>query len=195
MQIGILGTGTLATALARGWSVAGHQLVIGGRDGGKAAALAEAVGGRAVAPSAVEGDAVLLAVSWDGVEPMLAAAGPLAGVPLIDPVNAVEHGVGVLLGSAAERIAALAPRAHVVKAFHLYPAAQWTDRPDRPVVPICGDDAGALDTVATLVRDVGGHPVAVGGLARARQLEEAAGMVIALAFAGVNPRAAVPSVE
>ena len=47
MQIGILGTGTLATALAQGWSEAGHTLVVGGRDPCKARALAERFGGRA----------------------------------------------------------------------------------------------------------------------------------------------------
>jgi hypothetical protein len=44
------------------------------------------------------------------------------------------------------------------------------------------------------VRDVGGEPAVVGGLARARQLEETAGLVIALAFAGADPRKAIPSV-
>ena len=197
MQIGILGTGTLATALAQGWSEAGHTLVIGGRDMDKATRAGRARRGEARPPRAVIGDAVLLAVRHDGVEPMLAAAGDLAGIPLIDPTNAVEHGVGELLTppgeSIAARIAALSG-AHVVKAFHLYPAAQWTERPEPVVVPICGDDAAALRIVAGLVRDVGGEPVSVGGLARARQLEEAAGFVIALAFAGADPRAAVPHV-
>ena len=126
MQIGILGTGTLATALAQGWSEAGHTLVVGGRDMDKARALAARVGGAARPPREVIGDAVLLAVRHEGVEPMLDSAGGLKGVPLIDPTNAVEHGVGELLTppgeSIAGRIAALSG-AHVVKAFHLYPAA------------------------------------------------------------------------
>lgn len=53
---------------------------------------------------------------WDGVEDVLrsagAAEGTLDGTTLIDSVNAVEHGVGVLLtengGSAAQQVAALA---------------------------------------------------------------------------------------
>ena len=197
MKIGILGTGTLATALAQGWSEAGHTLVVGGRDMGKAQALAARVGGAARSPREVTGDAVLLAVRHEGVEPMLAAAGDLTGIPLIDPTNAVEHGVGELLTPPGESIAGrIAARsgARVVKAFHLYPAQQWTERPEPVVVPICGDDEAALWIVAGLVRDVGGEPISVGGLARARQLEEAAGFVIALAFAGADPRAAVPHV-
>ncbi len=210
MRIGILGTGTLAEALGEGWARAGHELVIGGRSHAKARTLADRLGRdvRAVAPrEAVTGrDAVLLAVSWDGVDEMLRSAGAseglLAGTPLIDPTNAVEHGVGVSLpgrGEAmAERIAALAPGAHVVKAFHLFPAEQWTGAPgkdERPVtVAMCGDDPAALQVVSTLVRDVGGVPAVLGSLDRVRQLEEVAGFVIGLAFAGVDPASAVPRV-
>lgn len=61
-------------------------------------------------------------------------------------------------------------------------------------VAMCGDDPHALDVVGSLVRDVGGVPAVLGGLDRARQLEEAAGFEIGLAFAGIDPRSAVPSV-
>ncbi|MFC5235365.1 NADPH-dependent F420 reductase [Pseudonocardia zijingensis] len=205
-RIGILGTGTLAEALGTGWLRAGHEVVVGGRSPDKARALADRLGGdtRAVPlPEVGEGcDAVLLAVLWSGVEDVLRAAGAdrgvLAGTALIDPTNAVEHGVGALLTgpdeSAAQRVAALAPGARVVKAFHLFPAAAWTRPPgaDPVTVAICGDDAEALRVTGELVRDVGGVPAVVGPLQRARQLEEAAGFVIALAFAGFDPATAVP---
>mgnify|MGYP001371617115 CR=1 FL=1 len=210
MRIGILGTGTLAEALGGGWARAGHELVIGGRSQAKAQRLADRLGRgvRAVAPrEAVTGrDAVLLAVLWDGVDEMLRSAGAsegsLDGTPLIDPTNAVEHGVGVLLTgrdeAMAERIAVLAPGAHVVKAFHLFAAEQWTRAPgqnERPVtVAMCGDDPAALEVVSELVRDVGGVPAVLGSLDRVRQLEEVAGFVIGLAFAGFDPASAVPRV-
>ncbi|MFC7381439.1 NADPH-dependent F420 reductase [Sphaerisporangium rhizosphaerae] len=210
MRIGILGTGSLAEGLGTGWVEAGHEVVIGGRSPAKARRLADRLGrgARAVTPrEAVTGcDAVLLAVSWDGVEEMLrsvrAPDGSLEGVPLIDPTNAVEHGVGVLLTgngeSAARRISALAPGARVVKAFHLFPAGQWAGAPDQDASPVtvamCGDDPAALRVVGELVRHVGGTPAVLGSLERARQLEEAAGFVIGLAFAGVDPRSAVPRV-
>ncbi|GAA2428569.1 NAD(P)-binding domain-containing protein [Actinomadura vinacea] len=210
MRIGILGTGTLAESLGEGWARAGHDLVIGGRSQAKAQKLADRLGRgvRAAAPrEAVTGrDAVLLAVSWDGVDEMLQSAGAsegsLEGTPLIDPINAVEHGVGVSLtgrGEAmAERIAALAPGAHVVKAFHLFPAEQWTSAPgqdEQPVtVAMCGDDPAALQVVGELVRDVGGAPAVLGSLDRVPQLEEVAGFVIGLAFAGFDPASAVPHV-
>lgn len=210
MRIGILGTGTLAAALGEGWSRAGHEVAIGGRSQVKAEKLAERLGHGvvAVAPrEAVIGrDAVLLAVSWDGVEDMLglvgASDGALEGTPLIDPTNAVAHGVGALLTehgeSMARRIAGLAPGAHVVKAFHLFPADQWTSSPESGrsgvTVAMCGDDSAALHVVGELVRDVGGTPAILGALDRVRQLEEVAGFVIGLAFAGFDPNSAVPRV-
>ncbi|WP_411146837.1 NADPH-dependent F420 reductase [Streptomyces sp. x-80] len=210
MRIGILGTGTLAAALGEGWSRAGHEVSIGGRSQVKAEKLAERLGHGvlAVAPrEAVIGrDAVLLAVPWDGVEDMLGLAGAsdglLEGTPLIDPTNAVAHGVGVLLTehgeSMAGRIAGFAPGAHVVKAFHLFPAGQWTNSPgggpSGVTVAMCGDSSAALHVVGELVRDVGGTPAILGGLDRVRQLEEVAGFVIGLVFAGFDPNSAVPRV-
>lgn len=208
MRIGILGTGMLAAALGERWMRAGHELVIGGRSPAKAQALAERLGSgvRAASPwEAVAGrDAVLLAVSWNGVQDILRSAGAsdgsLDGMPLIDPTNAVEHGIGILLTeegeSMARRIATLAPGAHVVKAFHLFPAEQWTGtgrNSDSPVtVPICGDDSAALQTVSELVRDVDARPAVLGTSNRARQLEEVAGFVIGLAFGGFDPSSAIP---
>ncbi|WP_435592334.1 NADPH-dependent F420 reductase [Nocardia sp. bgisy118] len=207
MRIGILGTGTLAAALGGCWTRAGHHVTVAGRSQDKARTLAARLGGGARATTvreAVAGaDAVLLAVAWDGVADILrsaeSATGTLAGTTLIDPTNAVDHGVGVLStppgGSGAQRVAELAPGAHVVKAFHLFPAEQWGELPGHPVtVAICGDHPNALRVTETLVRDAGAEAAVLGGLDRARQLEEAAGFVIALAFKGFDPRAAVPHV-
>jgi hypothetical protein len=206
MRIGILGTGNLATALAIGWTRAGHDISIGGRSPERAEAAAKASGARARRPAevAVDADAVLLSVHWEGIADILTAAGApggsLADRPLIDPTNAVEHGIGVLrTGSGraiAQHVAELAPGAHVVKALHLFPSTRWTTPASSPVaVPMCGDDPGALEIVGSLVRDIGGVPAVLGGLDRARQLEEVAGFVIALAFAGVDPQSAIPAVS
>ena len=206
MRIGVLGTGTMAKALGTGWVRAGHEVTVGGRSRERAEEVARALGDRAGAASPAEAvagkDAVLLAVGWEGLEPVLRSAGAhegsLGGVLVLDPTNAVEHGVGVLLpeGSAAERIAELAPGAHVVKAFHLFPSAFW-ERPaeenSEVTVAVCGDDPEALKTSGQLIADLGATQAVLGPLARARQLEEAAGVVIGLAFSGVDPHRAVPS--
>ncbi|TQM29366.1 hypothetical protein FB390_0963 [Nocardia bhagyanarayanae] len=207
MRIGILGTGAMAAALGGRWARAGHAITVAGRSWDKAQALAARLGGgtraTTVREAVAEVDAVLLAVAWDGVSDMLRSAeahtGTLAGTTLIDPTNAVDHGVGQLTtppgGSAAQRIAELAPEAHVVKAFHLFPAEQWSDSAALPVtVAICGDHPEALRVTEILVRDAGAQAAVIGGLDRARQLEEAAGFVIGLAFKGFDPRAAVPHV-
>jgi predicted dinucleotide-binding enzyme len=204
MHIGILGTGILATALATAWTRAGHEISIGGRSSQRAEVAAKASGARArpLPEVATEADAAVLCVRWDGVADILTAAGAptgsLTGKPLIDPTNAVEHGVGVLRTEAgraiAQHIAELAPGAHVVKALHLFPSTQWTTSTSSPVtVAMCGDDPRALETVGSLVRDIGGVPAVIGGLDRARQIEEVAGFVIALAFAGVDPQLAIPA--
>ena len=96
-------------------------------------------------------------------------------------------------GRSRERSEAMAARINAA-----FPAAQWVpvDRPaSAATVPLCGDDDAALAIAARLVRDARGIPAILpGGLARARQLEEAAGFVIGLAFSGADPAAAVPHV-
>jgi hypothetical protein len=201
MRIAILGTGQIAAGLGTRWSHAGHHVTIAGRTPTKAHALATRLSARAatIAEAVADADAVLLAITWDGVTDVLAAAGPLTGTVLIDPTNAVEHGTGVLRTppgeSAAQRIAAIVPGAHVVKAFNLFVADQWLN-PNSPsvTVAISGDDHNALDLTKTLVRDAGAEPAVLGGLDRARQLEETAGFVIALTFTGVQPRTALPHI-
>jgi 8-hydroxy-5-deazaflavin:NADPH oxidoreductase len=78
--------------------------VVGGRSSVKARELATRLGGGAraatVSEAVVGTDAALLAVPWTGVADVLnsigAPSGTLAGVTLIDPTNAVEHGGGAL---------------------------------------------------------------------------------------------------
>ncbi|GIJ11834.1 NADPH-dependent F420 reductase [Micromonospora andamanensis] len=205
MRIGILGTGTLATALATAWTRAGHDISIAGRSPQRTDAAANMSGAHArqLPDIADHVDVVLLCVHWEGITDILTAAGApagtLAGKPLIDPTNAVDHGIGVLRtdpGRAiAHHVADLAPGAHVVKALHLFPSTQWTTPAPTPVtVAMCGDDPEAVEIVGSLVRDIGGIPAVLGGLDRARQLEEVAGFVITLAFAAVDPQSAIPAV-
>ncbi|MFC5184623.1 NADPH-dependent F420 reductase [Actinomadura harenae] len=201
MRIGIIGTGHMAKALGTAWVRAGHDVAIAGRSPGKAQALADESGAGAVPLEevAVGRDAVLVVVPWDAAEHMVALADVPDGTALIDATNAVEHGVGTLVigpgESMAGRIAQAAPGAHVVKAFHTFPFMRWTQPSEgrAPIVLMCGDDPGALETVGDLARDLGGEPVVLGGLDRARQSEEVAGFIIGMAFAGHDPSAAVPA--
>ncbi|MGW4809574.1 NADPH-dependent F420 reductase [Kitasatospora sp. NPDC004272] len=209
MQIGILGTGALASALAEAWAASGHRVLVGGRSRDKALAIADRLGDavRAVEPAEVAGasGAVVVAVSWEGLDEALALAGAgqgsLAGKAVIDCTNAVDYADGLLkpsTGSAVEHVAALAPGSHVVKALHLFAGAGWLlpaeGQPTRTVA-MCGDDGAALETASELVRDLGGVPAVIGGLEHARQLEDVAGFVMRLVATGHDPATAVPVVE
>jgi predicted dinucleotide-binding enzyme len=192
MEIGILGTGGMADALGRQWVRAGHDVLVGGRNAARAAALADRIGGRAgtLHDASRHGtDAVLLAVPYGAATDVVSGlSDALWGRTLIDCTNPV--GPGFVLEtrgglSAAERIAAAGPGARVVKAFNLCHESVWRMTPPvfdgRPLaVPLCGDDVSALDTVRQLVRDLGCEPFSGGGLVRAGLLEATAALLIGL---------------
>jgi predicted dinucleotide-binding enzyme len=195
----------MTEALGTQWARAGHEVLVGARDGDKAAKCAEGIGRGTrwggLRDAAAFGDATLLAVAYEGVEEVLGQVGDvLRGRIVIDCVNGIVHpGVTLATGtgpSVARRIAD-ATGAHVIKAFNLCPDAMWRMTPPqvdgRPLtVPICGDDAGALATARTLITDLGCVPADAGGLDRVGVLEATAAYVIGLYIAGVDPRSALP---
>ncbi|MFF5898554.1 NADPH-dependent F420 reductase [Streptomyces argenteolus] len=208
MRIGIIGTGNMAEALGGRWAAAGHHVLFGGRSAERARALADRTGRRAgtIREAAAYGDATLLALPYDAVAGVLtalgAADGALRGRLLVDCTNAVGPGFRLTTGAgpgAARTIADLTG-ARVVKAFNHLPDSVWRLDPpafaDGPVaVPLCGDDAGALETVGTLVRDLGCVPLPVGGLDRAAYLEATTAFLIGLWHTGHDPRTLLPPFE
>ncbi|MEU1286764.1 NAD(P)-binding domain-containing protein [Kitasatospora sp. NPDC005856] len=208
MRIGIAGTGSMARALGARWARAGHDVLVGGRDTDRAAALAERIGARAgtLRDAARHGrDAVLLAVPYAAAVGVAAGLGDtVRGRTLIDCTNPVAPGFLLETGggpSAAERIAAAVPAASVVKGFNLCHESVWSLTPPvfggRPLaVPLCGDDAAALATVRGLVRDLGCEPVNGGGLHRAGLLEATAAFLIGLWVGeGADAQAIAPPLE
>ena len=139
-------------------------------------------GGRdSVAEAAAHGDVLLLAVPADAVDAALAAAGSLDGKVLIDATN----DLATQWPSLAAHVAHLAPGAKVVKAFNAFFAAVFESaaqlKPPASLV-FCGDDEGAKETVAGLIRDIGLEPVDVGGLDQAGNVEAFARMNVNLGF-------------
>jgi predicted dinucleotide-binding enzyme len=209
VKIAILGTGNLAVTLGRAWAGVGHSLLLTGRNRHHAASAADQIGAAAepADPGDIAGQAaiIVVAVAWDGLEEALslvgAASGSLAGKTVLDCTNPVDYASGHLIpavGSAAEVVARAAAGAHVVKALHMFAGASWPftgERASAPVVAICGDNADALDRARSLIADLGGRTAVIGGLASARQAEEAAGFVMRVVAAGANPRFAVPDVD
>ncbi|MFI6567858.1 NADPH-dependent F420 reductase [Nocardia fluminea] len=209
MRIGIIGAGAMAAALGRGWAAAGHEVRIGARSADAARALAAEINGHAatVGAAIAFADAVLFAVPVSALTELLGAHGDdLAGKIVIDCTNAFRpdesapDGVTAFVLSedaVAERIATAAPKAHVVKAFNLLAAEVWegTDRVFdgvRLAVPICGDDAASVQTVARLAEDLALQPFTAGGLHRARYLEATSVFTVGLWFGGLDARGMLP---
>ncbi|MFE7720739.1 NADPH-dependent F420 reductase [Nocardia rhizosphaerihabitans] len=152
-------------------------------------------------------DIVLMAVPVGALAELLGEhGGALAGKVVIDctnaflPDEAAPEGVTAFVLSedaVAERIAAGAPKAHVVKAFNLLAAEVWAgaDRifdDVRLAVPLCGDDADAIKTVAALAEDLALQPFPAGGLHQARYLEATSVFTVGLWFSGADARAMLP---
>ncbi|MER7706947.1 NAD(P)-binding domain-containing protein [Kitasatospora sp. NPDC097605] len=193
MRIGVLGTGSMADALATHWARAGHRVTVGGRDAAAAERLARRIGGGAqpagLRAAAAFGEVVLAALPFGaGEEVVRELRAELDGTVLVDCSNPVGPGFRLLTEggpSAARRLAAAAPGAEVVKAFNLCHEDVWRMRPPvfdgRPLaVPLCGDDPAALARVSELVRGTGCRPLAGGGLERAGLLEATAALFIGL---------------
>lgn len=198
MRVGIIGAGNVGSALGHRLVASGHDVVFGVREPERgASAVKGGVPGRARVASvsdAVRGsDAVILATPWGGVADALreagAGRGELDGATLIDATNPLGPGFTLDVGpngaSAAERIQALAPKSHVVKAFNTTGANNMLDPiyAGAPTVMLyAGDDPGAKRTTHQLVSDVGFEAVDAGPLTRARELEHLAMLWIALAM-------------
>ncbi|MEV4240381.1 MULTISPECIES: NAD(P)-binding domain-containing protein [unclassified Nocardia] len=212
MRIGIIGAGAMAKALGGGWAAAGHEVLIGARSRADALAATIGHGARAgsVGAAAEFGAVVLLALPVSALDEVLGEiGGKLAGRTVIDctnaflPDEAAPAGVPAFVLSedaVAARIAATVPEAHVVKAFNVCAAEVWEsetrvfeDR--RLAVPICGDDASAVEQVAALAEDLALQPISAGGLHRAKYLEATSVFTVGLWFSGADARAIFPPLD
>jgi predicted dinucleotide-binding enzyme len=192
MKIGIMGTGRMGRGLGRLWADRGYPVMLGSRDLGRAAALAEAMGPNASGGSnqaaLAFGDVILLAVPWDTVEALVRSMDGWSGKIVIDCVNALDGAGGASLPgglSVAEHIATWAAGARVVKAFNgIY--FSLLEQPgfsgQAASVFYAGDDAGAKAAVGELIGAIGFAPVDCGPLVAARHLEWLAALWIHLAF-------------
>ena len=199
MRIGILGSGLMGGKLGTLFARAGHDVVFSyARSEQKLNRLSRAATGNARAGSpadaARDADAVLLAVHWSRIDDVLKQAGDVCGKIVITcslPMTADDTGLVIgLTGSGAEALAKKIPRARVVSAFGTVPSEvlfgvfEARRKTKRPSLVYCGDDQGAKDVAATLIRDVGFDPVDAGPLRIARYLEPFALLMGQLAYEG-----------
>jgi hypothetical protein len=83
--------------------------------------------------------------------------------------------------SGAEKIAALAPDARLVKCFNQTGFGNMAE-PRQSVMFVCGDDPSANETVRQLAAEIGFDAIAIGALDKARLLEPLAMLWIHLSF-------------
>jgi hypothetical protein len=143
---------------------------------------AAAISGAANADAAATADVVVVAVPWEGHEPLLRdVAAPLAGKIVVDCVNPLgfdergAYALAVAEGSAAEQAAAILTESRVVAAFHHVSAVllldQGVDAVDTDVL-VLGDDREATDLVQALVGEIPRmRGVYAGRLRNAHQVE------------------------
>ncbi len=162
---------------------AGHEVLVSfSRDRDTLATLATELGDRARTGTAAEavtfGPVVMISAPWTAIDVALAAAGSLAGKIVIDTTNQFVPGGLDDLGAqtAAEINQARRPGARLVKAFNTLTSGFQAEAggrtgTDQVVLFLCGDDADAKATVASLIDDAGFVPVDLGDLADAAPME------------------------
>jgi predicted dinucleotide-binding enzyme len=195
MQLGILGTGNVAQTLARRWSAAGHQVMLGSRD--PAARGTPDTPVMSLTAAAAGSDVVVNATPGSASLELIAGIGPaaFAGKVLVDVANANTPSFELVYpnSSLAEQLQAALPAAKVVKTLNTAAMAVLTEPAALPPssVFLSGDDAGAKATVTALLADFGwpdGSIVDLGGIRSARGPEHYFLMFAALMQSLGTPR-------
>ncbi|WP_066949573.1 NADPH-dependent F420 reductase [Streptomyces lushanensis] len=170
--IAILGSGTVARAIAGKLHDAGNRVVVGSRAPRRTQAdwSGSAVGSgiRVTDPPDAAGSAEVVVNATPGhasVEVLTGLAAELTDKVLVDIANATALGsdgfASALLypgGSLAEEIQRALPRVHVVKSLNTMHASVMADPAGLAVPPaafLSGDDAGAKKTVSGLLAELG----------------------------------------
>jgi 8-hydroxy-5-deazaflavin:NADPH oxidoreductase len=183
MQIGIIGSGNIGSALARLAVAAGFDVVITNRRGpASLEGLAAELGPRARAGTMEEvgrgSDFVVEAIPYGRLRDLPVAA--VGGRVVVTAANyfAGRDGALDLHETESEDVARLFPTARVVKAFNTIRSAHLREQGDgarpleaRRVIPLAGDDADAKELVATFVRAIGFGPLDLGPLASGRLMQ------------------------
>jgi predicted dinucleotide-binding enzyme len=195
VKIGIVGAGSLGSALGLRLIEHGHEVMFGGGNSAHEAAARYGAHPGSNADAAEFGEVLILAVPFGAIDCALAETGQLLrGRVVWSCVNALKHDLsGLAIGfttSAAEEVAKRAPGARVVAAIPPFAQAITAgalryDGDLEPTVFLCGDDAAAKQTIEPLVRDIGAHPFDAGPLKAARLVEPALMLLITIAYAGV----------
>lgn len=186
VNIGILGSGDVGKALARGFILLGHDVMIGSRDPEKLRDWAADAGEHASAGTFEEtarfGDILVLATLGTGTASAIELAGKsnFDGKVVIDTTNPLDFSTGaprLSVGfddSLGEQVQRLLPKARVVKAFNTVGNAHMV-KPDFPNGPptmfIAGNDDESKRLVSQICDHFGWDVSDLGGIEASRYLE------------------------
>jgi NADPH-dependent F420 reductase len=202
-SLGVLsGTGPHGRGLARRFALAGYDVRLGSRDGGRAAMVADRLMARVPRGSAgsltgvgndeaAECDVVIVAAAWAGCDEVLAPlTGQLHGKVVVSCANPLgfdatgAHRLPTDAPSAAEHVAALLPDCRVVGAFHHLSASLLLDPAARLAgaeVLVCGDRYEAKAIVRRLCHSLTGRVgIDAGRLEMARHIEAFTAVLISI---------------
>src|SRR5437867_179341 len=184
-KIGIIGSGMVAQALAKGFIKYGYEAMFGTRDTSKLADWkGKAKTGR-FEETAKWGEIINLAVEGVGAENAVKLAGleNLAGKTIINKTNPIadsppQNGVlkffTTLDNSLMERLQTLAPKANFVKCFSCVGNSAMVD-PDfpggKPTMFICGNNENAKKDVKEILEKFGWEIEDMGKAEAARAIE------------------------
>jgi predicted dinucleotide-binding enzyme len=186
MTVGILGSGDVGKALARGFLLLGHEVKIGSRDPEKLREWATSAGERASSGTFEEtakfGDLLVLATLGTAVENAIDLAGKsnFDGKVVIDATNPLDFSSGgpqLSVGfndSLGERVQHSIPKARVVKAFNTVGNPHMV-KPDFPGGPptmfIAGNEDESKRLVSQICEHFGWDISDLGGIESSRYLE------------------------
>lgn len=187
VKVGILGSGDVAKALAKGFIELGHDVRMGSRDPEKLAEWVAAAGPKAsvgtFADTAAFGDIIVIATLGAGTENALkmAGTGNFKGKVVIDTTNPLEFKPGqaptLFVGttdSLGEMVQRWLPEAKVVKAYNTVGNALMVNphlAGGPPDMFICGNDHDAKKIVSQICRHFGWGVIDLGGIEASRYLE------------------------
>jgi predicted dinucleotide-binding enzyme len=170
MNITVIGKGNVGGGLARLWSQAGHEVTELGRDGGDAA----------------DADVIVVAVPGGSIGDALGRVTGIEGKTAIDATNAF-GGRNEAFESLAHEVKSITG-GPVAKSFNANFAAAYDRIAEQRVRPgnLYAADDEARAVAEQLIRDAGYEPVDLGGLDRARALEDHVGFMFAISQGGLG---------
>lgn len=206
MNIGFIGAGPVAQAIAKHALSVGHHVVLSNSRGPDTlAALVKELGPGARAGAAQEAaaqDLVVLATKWWSVQAALFSVADWKGRILVDATNRIASMEPLRIGDIAGRtsseiVADLAPGARVVKAFNTVPMSWIADvSPSKPKTALflSGDDADAKKVVSDFITEIGFYSLDLGSLAQGGRLQQTGGPLVGVELT-FNRRFVLPAVD